>query len=131
MLAKPLLEIAYGEIFDLQGIREVLTFGNTDEEDLALYFDELRMTNFDRERIIKLWRADPDKQSAIEEIRKIERNINYRRAEEKWREANNYYYFNLLYLSDVVSAKCKDLIDFQREYLVYINPKIILQLQKR
>ncbi|RRN71568.1 hypothetical protein EI200_10430 [Peribacillus simplex] len=96
-VAKPLLEIAYGEIFDLQGIREVLTFGNTDEEDLALYFDELRMTNFDRERIIKLWRADPDKQSAIEEIRKIERNINYRRAEEKWREANNYYYFNLLY----------------------------------
>ncbi|MGG4268455.1 hypothetical protein, partial [Peribacillus simplex] len=72
------------------------------------------MTNFDRERIIKLWRADPDKQSAIEEIRKIERNINYRRVEEKWREANNYYYFNLRYLSDVVSAKCKALIDFQR-----------------
>lgn len=70
-----LLETAYGQILWLQGIRRALTFKNLDEEDLNLYFDDLRMTSFDRERIIGLWRADPDKQLAIEEIRKIERMV--------------------------------------------------------
>ncbi|MFJ7680431.1 hypothetical protein ACIQXQ_20670 [Peribacillus sp. NPDC097198] len=117
------LETAYGHISSLEGNVEALTFENFDEEDLNLHFDELKMTSFDRARIIKLWRNYEGKQSAIREIQKIGRVINYRRADEKWREANNYYYFNLLYFSDVVSKSCKDLIDHQREYLNFLNPK--------
>ncbi|EFZ2114143.1 hypothetical protein BOY45_004074, partial [Shigella flexneri] len=98
------------------------------EEDLNLYFDELRMTSFDRERIIELWRADPDKKSAIEQIMKIEKMIYYRRAEEKWKEAQNYYYYNLLFLSDSVSEKCKDLLDVLGGHLIYLDPEFDFKL---
>lgn len=65
------LETAYGQVFALRGMGRFLTFENVDERDLNVYFDELMMTSFDKARIFVIWNVD--KQSAINEIREMER----------------------------------------------------------
>ncbi|MGE7762272.1 hypothetical protein [Peribacillus sp. NPDC097895] len=121
------LESAFGEILELhvQGLRgfvKSLRYDLFTENELKLHFDDIGMTIFDQDRILEGWRVD--KQSAIVKIRKMERLLNYQRAEDKLREANNFYFLNLLYISDVVSEKCKDLLANLHKYMNYLDPDL-------
>lgn len=104
----------------LRGNHRFLTFENMNAEDLRIYFEEMLMSNFDQERIIQLW--DTNQERAIEEIRRLEPQLKYAIARQKWLEANNYYLYNILYFSDTVTDAAKTLLDKLFEYMNTLEP---------
>ncbi|MDO7486863.1 hypothetical protein Q5O89_15720 [Peribacillus frigoritolerans] len=111
-------ETTYGFIFSVQmKIEQGLSIlvEELNKEDLNSYFDYLKLSSSEKEKLLE--KLEVDKQSAIDEIRKIDKDVQYALASEKWTEANNYYINNLLYFSDDVSKACSVIRDNLLEYL--------------
>jgi hypothetical protein len=114
------IETAYGHVMGLRGLNRYLTFEDVDETDLNIYFEELQMTNYNRVRLIQLFKQNKEK--AIEEIRKQETILKWQNARMKWVEANDFFIYNQLYFSDEVSAACKNLLDNLFRYKNQLEP---------
>lgn len=119
------LEIAYGRIFSLRGEGRYLSFENTNRTDIETYLKSLNVTNQDTEQILNLW--DKQKSIAINKLQSIRRLINYNEAYEKWIEANDFFIFNELFLSDEAAKHVRIVLDYLWEYLELLEPSFPLE----
>ncbi len=67
-----------------------------------------------------MWEQNKD--SAIEEIRKVDLRIDYNTADVKWHDANDYFIYNELYFSEEAALKTRDLLDTMKKYLINLDP---------
>lgn len=118
-----LLEIAFGSLMQLK-INYYYTFNNVNEKDLTKYFqEELKMTEFDQERVLKIWRDNTE--AAKSEIWVIEKRVKYDKAKNKWFDANDFYLSNHLYFSEEVIQVIKNHLENMYEHLQDLDPLYI------
>ncbi|WP_048718975.1 hypothetical protein [Bacillus sp. 522_BSPC] len=103
-----LIEICNGSIRRLRGTQRVLTFENVNAQDIESFMQDKLFTSNDIELILSHW--DTDKNNAIFLLHKRLQRLNYNEAEEKFIEANDYFYFMVLYLSEDVEYIARDLL---------------------
>ena len=115
-----LIEISNGSIRSLRGLRRELTFQNTNSEDIETYMRGKQFTSNDIQHILKIW--EENKPSAISMLRKILEKIDYNEAEEKFINANNYFYFMNLYLSEDVENIVRELLALLHELWINYDP---------
>ncbi|MEH6989620.1 hypothetical protein [Cytobacillus firmus] len=113
------LEKAIGSIMTIQGERKFYTFDNVNKDDLRIYFNDLNMTNFDQDRIFRLW--EDEKETAKDEIRKLERKLKISNSRADWYDANDYFIYNQLFFSENVILVINNLLDSLYMYLENIN----------
>ncbi|MGG4490832.1 hypothetical protein [Metabacillus idriensis] len=118
------VEEAYGQIFSLRGLGYSFTFENVNEVDLSIYFEEEKMTNYDKERLLAEWRQD--KFIAIEKIRELVKKLRFTQARQSWTDANNYFISNSLYFSQTVHIQTEDLFKNLYKYLNNLEPGLSL-----
>ncbi|MGE7604226.1 hypothetical protein ACQKL5_17285 [Peribacillus sp. NPDC097675] len=104
-----LLEICNGAVRRLRGIRRTLHFNNVNTQDIKAFMEDKSFTSSDIDYILSLWETQNKK--AITEINYRLERINYNEAEEKFIEANDYYFFNVLFLSEEVEKMARDLLN--------------------
>lgn len=112
-----LIEISNGSIRGLRGLQRELTFQNTNSEDIESYMKGKQFTSNDIQLILRIW--DEDKPSAISLLRETLGRTDYYEAEEKFTNANNYFYFMNLYLSENVENIVRELLELLHE--LWIN----------
>lgn len=102
-----LFEIANGQIRQLRGIRRTLTFQNVSATDIESFMREISFTNYDVESILQNW--DTNKPVALQKLNNRLRRIEYEEAWSKYNEANDYFFYNQIYLSDDVERIANEL----------------------
>lgn len=120
-----LLEISHGAVRRIRGMQRTLSFKNVNTKDIKSFMEDKLFTSSDISYIINLW--DTQNKKAITEINYRLKRINYNEAEEKFIEANDYYYFNVLFLSEEVEKMARDLLNnihtlwlnYDPDYLMY------------
>lgn len=115
-----LTEHALGLITYLRSIESFPTFLDETEEDVKTYCEVQEMNTGDINRILALW--GQDKVKAISEISRLKKRIDYKRAEVKWHEANNYLLYNELYFSEEVTDQTRKLLDLMHQYWFFSDP---------
>lgn len=79
-----------------------------------------KRVSHDINEILGLW--ETDKPKAVQKVTKVLRRIEYNKADESWHEANDYFIFNELFLTEQISKQCRKLLDVLYEYLIYLDP---------
>lgn len=117
-----LIEISNGSIRGLRGLPRELTFQNTNSEDIESYMRGKQFTSNDVQLILRIW--DEDKPSAISLLRETVGRTDYNEAEEKFTNANNYFYFMNLYLSENVENIVRELLGLLHELWINYDPDL-------
>ncbi|MBB6449478.1 hypothetical protein HNR44_001427 [Geomicrobium halophilum] len=106
-----LIEICNGAVQGLRGFqRGKLDFESLNAQEIESEMHDKQIIAKDRELIRGLWNNTNDKKQAKIYLDKISQRINYNKAEEKIIEANNYFYFKILYLSKDIEKSGSDLL---------------------
>lgn len=128
-----LFEIANGQIRQLRGNRRRLTFQNSSATDIENFMRERSFTNYDLEFILQNW--DNNKPAALQILDNRLRRIEYEDASSKYIEANDYFFFNQIYLSDeverIVNEIRNDLYDLWVNYDLDIGAGVPLDENQR
>ncbi|MGE7119635.1 hypothetical protein ACQKIC_05455 [Peribacillus sp. NPDC046944] len=82
--------------------------------------EDKSFTSSDISYILSLWETQNKK--ALTEINYRLERINYNEAEEKFIEANDYYFFNVLFLSEEVEKMARDLLNNIHTLWLNYNP---------
>ncbi|WP_336474082.1 hypothetical protein [Bacillus sp. FJAT-51639] len=117
------LETAYGAIFTLRGVVRELTFENTNKADIEWFLtEEVQATGKDKQEILNLWDQEGQRNLAIQKLNIVKRRVRYHDANQKWVEANDFFIFNQLFLSDEVAQQCREFLNDLWEYLEGLDP---------
>lgn len=117
-----LIEISNGSIRRLRGLKRELSFQNVNSQDIESYMRDKQFTSNDIELILGYW--DEDTNSAISLLKKRLQRIDYNEAQEKYFEANDYFYFMVLYLSEDVEDIARELLDILYKLWVNYDPDL-------
>ncbi|PGY54149.1 hypothetical protein [Priestia megaterium] len=128
-----LLEVANGQIRKLRGSRRTLTFQNVSATDIENFMRERNFTSYDVDSILQNW--DNNKPVALQSLNNRLRRIEYEDAWLKYIEANDYFFFNQIYMSDDVERIAyeikNDLHDLWLNYDLDIGVAIPLEENQR
>ncbi|UYP10287.1 hypothetical protein [Priestia megaterium] len=127
------MEVANGQIRQLRGSRRTLTFQNVSATDIENFMRERNFTSYDVDSILQNW--DNNKPVALQSLNNRLRRIEYEDAWSKYIEANDYFFFNQIYMSDDVERIAyeikNDLHDLWLNYDLDIGVAIPLEENQR
>jgi hypothetical protein len=124
-----LFEIANGQIRSLRGYRRTLTFENASATDIENFMRERNFTDYDLESILQNW--DNNKPVSLQSLYGRLRKIEYEESLSKYSKANDYFFFNQIYLSDEVEQIANQIrndlhdlwVNYDLDFAVAIPPK--------